>query len=482
MIKPLPVLIPSDEQRMQDIIAAVPGVVYQYVFRAGGRGGFTFVSSGVKDLIGFTPEEIYRDSGLITACVHPEDLRRLTGLALSAVQRLGNWSFELRLILPGVGEKKVLSSVRPKHLPGGAIVWNGVLMEMTGGKTAEDELIRLGTHDQLTGLYNRSYFETQLAGNCRFPKATAVVIWDIDGLKLINDTFGYAEGNKLLEASAQIIGASLKDGDLAARIGDDEFVALLPAAGEQEAEKKAHAIREAIVNYGLTKFHIPFSVAVGFAVSCEDACPLTDVFKAADDSMGREKLHHAGSKRSKIIQALAAALEARDYITDGHASRLQGMALMLAMAVGLPENRFGDLRLLALFHDLGKVAIPDDILFKPEMLTAEEQAIMRRHCEIGHRVAQGLPDLRPIADWILKHHEWWNGGGYPLGLAGEEIPLECRIISIVDAYDAMINDRPYRAALSHRQAIAEIRRNSGSQFDATLADRFVSLMEGQNLQ
>jgi len=131
------------------------------------------------------------------------------------------------------------------------------------------------------------------------------------------------------------------------------------------------------------------------------------------------------------------------------------------------------MRLLAQFHDIGKVGIPDRILFKPGPLTPQEIEEMRKHCEIGHRIALSAPDLVPIADWILKHHEWWNGQGYPLGLKGEEIPLECRILSIVDAYDAMTNNRPYRKALPHQVAMEELIKCSGTQFEPHLVQELV---------
>lgn len=130
---------------------------------------------------------------------------------------------------------------------------------------------------------------------------------------------------------------------------------------------------------------------------------------------------------------------------------------------------------MAEHHDIGKAGIPDRILFKPGPLTQEETAIMRRHCEIGHRMALSNPELAPIADWILKHHEWWNGKGYPLGLKGEEIPLECRILAIADAYEAMVSDRPYRKALSREDAISEIKRWAGIQFDPNLVKRFLEI-------
>ena len=166
--------------------------------------------------------------------------------------------------------------------------------------------------------------------------------------------------------------------------------------------------------------------------------------------MYRIKLHSSQSTRSAIVQTLMKALEARDYITEGHADRLQELVAIVALSLGLPERSIGDLRLLAQFHDIGKVGIPDRILFKKGSLTNQEFAEMKQHCEIGHRIALSAPDLVPIADWILKHHEWWNGKGYPLGLKGEEIPLECRILAIADAYDAMTSDQIGRASWRER--------------------------------
>ena len=161
---------------------------------------------------------------------------------------------------------------------------------------------------------------------------------------------------------------------------------------------------------------------------------------------------------------------------------MQDLVESLAIAIGLPEHKVTDLRLLAHFHDIGKVGIPDRILFKPGPLTTEEVVEMRRHCEIGHRIALSSPDLVPIADGILKHHEWWNGNGYPLGLKGEEIPLECRILSIADSYDAMTSDRPYRKGMAHEEAVAEMLRCSGTQFDPRLVQHFLDTLRKQKIK
>lgn len=470
-----------DDEKLRDIIAAVPGVIYQFISRPEGSQGFSFLSEGVKELFGVEAEEVYRDIKAISSRVHPEDKRDYWDSIYTSSKNGCAWCSEFRIVTPEGGEKWVQGIAKPEQLSNGVTLWNGVLLDITARKALEAELNYLSTHDQLTGLYSRAFFETEIARRgTTAAGSTAIIVCDIDGLKLINDTFGHSEGDRLLTGAAGIIGNCLRSGDIAARIGGDEFAALLPDTTQQETEEISRNIRDAIVNHGLTSFKIPFSISVGFAVSGEGDESLSSVFKAADDSMYREKLHHTGSMRSKIIHALGTALEARDYITDGHASRLQGMALMLAMAAGLPEKKFGDLRLLARFHDIGKVAIPDEILFKSAPLESSEAATMRKHCEIGHRIALSLPDLAPIADWILKHHEWWNGSGYPLNLSGEQIPLECRILAIVDAYDAMINDRPYRKAMSATQAIAEILSSAGTQFDPALASSFAQLISGSD--
>ncbi|MEF8942140.1 MAG: HD-GYP domain-containing protein [Desulfohalobiaceae bacterium] len=170
-------------------------------------------------------------------------------------------------------------------------------------------------------------------------------------------------------------------------------------------------------------------------------------------------------------------MEARDFNTENHCGRLQELAASLARSLNLSQDFVNDLYLLARFHDLGKVGIPDHILFKPGTLTEEEWRQMRQHCETGHRIASSVPDLEPIADWILKHHECWDGQGYPLGLTGQDIPLPCRILAIADAYDAMTGDRPYRSSMTREEAITELRRCAGAQFDPDLVERFIRIFE-----
>lgn len=237
------------------------------------------------------------------------------------------------------------------------------------------------------------------------------------------------------------------------------------------------AICRAIADYNLLKPELPLSLSIGWAYRQEDAANLTELFKEAEDNMYREKLLHCRSTCSTLVDVLLKALEVRDNLTEEHADRLQDGVTLMGKALGLPDHRIADLRMLAKFHDIGKIGIPDRILLKPGPLTPQEFTEMQHHSEIGQQITNSAPLLEPIADLILKHHEWWNGGGYPLGLKEEEIPLECRVLSIVDAYDAMTHDRPYRKAMPCEAAMAELKRGEGSQFDPDLVNLFIKTIE-----
>ncbi|MBS4022811.1 MAG: diguanylate cyclase [Dethiobacter sp.] len=353
--------------------------------------------------------------------------------------------------------------------------------DITERKQMEEQLKYMSLHDSLTGLFNRTYFEQEMQ---RLSKSryehVGLIICDVDNLKFYNDSLGHSTGDKVLKTAADIIKRSFREGDVVARIGGDEFAVLLPGSCHKMVESACQRIRETMAEYNSTKTQLPLSMSMGFAV-CN---PLhTDrLFKEADNYMYSEKLHNSQDIRSATVQIMMKSLITRGLIDEGHADRLQSLAASLAEAVGLPENRVANLRLLAQFHDIGKVGTPDRILLKKGRLTEEEAAEMRQHCEIGYRIALSTPDLVPIADWILKQHEWWNGQGYPKGLAGTDIPLECRILSIADAYEAMASIRTYSEAMSQETALEEIKSYSGSQFDPELVEKFLQLSQEGHLE
>ena len=214
------------------------------------------------------------------------------------------------------------------------------------------------------------------------------------------------------------------------------------------------------------------SISTGMAIGHSKKVNLTQLFREADNNMYREKSINSQQTRAAITQTVVRLLERRDYVQDGHTRRVAQLCERLADEMGFSQAKIQDIKLLSEYHDLGKVGIADQILFKTGPLSPAETKEIQRHCEIGYRIAQSVPEIRHIAEWILRHQEWWNGKGYPLGLVGDQIPLECRILAIADAYDTMTSERPYRPALSHDAAMKELRLGAGAQFDPFLVEMF----------
>ncbi len=349
-----------------------------------------------------------------------------------------------------------------------------LIEEITSREKSEKELMYLSFHDSLTGIKNRASFEQEMQclrkkhyGDC------AIIICDVDGLKLVNDSMGHNSGDLLLIQTAEILKECIQKNDLLARIGGDEFAIIVYSNKKAVSREIIDKIRDRIQKYNRKNPQLPLSISLGFAVCSGSNSNVDDVFKEADNNMYREKLYQGNSARSAIVRTMMKAMEERDLITEGHAERVQTYVVRLGKKLGFSESRLTKLRLFAQFHDIGKVGIKDRILFKKGDLTVEEKAEMNRHSEIGYRIAQSAQDLVPIADWILKHHEWWNGDGYPLNIKEEEIPLECRMLSIADAYDAMTSVRPYRKIMTHEEAVKELVNSSGIQFDPNIVSLFI---------
>ncbi len=353
------------------------------------------------------------------------------------------------------------------------------LRDITESKQVEERLKYLSFHDQLTGVYNRTYFENEIKRlNKSREYPITIISMDVEGLKIVNDTLGHKRGDEILKLSTRLLQESLRESDILARTGGDEFVALLPGTDFPAGEKIVSRITAGIEQYNLqTPTEIPLGISIGLSCAENAGRDLATVFKEADDLMYRDKLSKTVTARSRIMRSLMTTLEQRDFITPEHSRRLEELCRTVGEKIGLSEKQLSDLFFLSRVHDLGNVGIPDHILFKRGPLNDEEWKIMRQHPEKGFRIARVNADLAEIADLILKHHERWDGRGYPMGLAGTEIPVECRILAIADAYIVMTSDRPFRMALSNEEAGRELRRCAGTQFDPKLVEVFLKVVD-----
>ncbi|MGE5676499.1 MAG: HD domain-containing phosphohydrolase [Pseudomonadota bacterium] len=356
-----------------------------------------------------------------------------------------------------------------------------IIRDMTERALLEKKLRFMAERDSLTKLFNRLYFEEQLNKyENTFVEKFTLLLLDIDGLKLMNDTLGHLYGDLIIMAVADIISVLFGDIGCVSRVGGDEFGILLDGLSQLEIEGKLNELKNMVREYNEKTDTLKVSISFGYSHCKNVKVNSKWMFQEADNNMYQNKLLKEASNRSSLVKTLMKALEARDFITEGHAERMEANAVRMGEYLKLSQKQMDRIKLLVKFHDIGKVGIPDIILNKPSRLTEEEWKIMKTHSNIGKRIAEASTELEEIAQLILMHHERWDGQGYPLGVKGEDIPIECRILSIVDAYDAMTNDRPYRKAMPEGAAEQQLEEGAGSQFDSNLVRAFKEIIEGRN--
>ncbi len=372
-------------------------------------------------------------------------------------------------------EKIIADSAAPIRDIDGKIL--GVVLvfrDVDEEKKKEEEIIYISFHDVLTGLYNRAFFEEELKRiDAKRDWPCSIIIGDVNGLKFTNDVFGHAEGDRVLKRIAKILKKSCRDQDILARWGGDEFIILLPETDESQADQICTKILEEC-NKKVSKT-IKLSISLGRSTKKSQEETFTHIIKMAEEMMYRHKLLESKSFRSSVITSLKKSLFERSNETEEHADRMAKLCVEIGRSLGLNESELDDLKLLSMLHDIGKIAISDRILLKPGPLTDQEWVEMKKHSEIGYRITQVSPELLQYGDYILSHHEKWDGTGYPQGLREKEIGLLSRIVAIADAYDVMTHERIYSKAVSHEKAIEEIKRCSGTQFDPEIVEEFLKL-------
>lgn len=471
----------ESEWHYRSLVENVPGAIYR--FTGNSVGGAAFFSEEFGNICGYSIADL--SSGRVDwhkDIVHPADREMVAADHRQLFAKPSRHSDECRIVHAD-GSIRWVQYTAQSIWDKGNLLWvDGVVMDITDRKAAEEEIRYLTFHDRLTGLYNRNYFEAELH---RLDTARqlplAVIIGDLNGLKLVNDSYGHGEGDRLLREAAAALQASCRREDIICRWGGDEFAILLPNTAEATAEAVCARIRAECDRRGAA-CPLPISIALGCAVRTDMQQSLIEIIKEAEDRMYRRKLLEGKNVRSFLLTSLQKSLGIKTRETQEHTERLKEKAAALGRSAGLPAGDLDKLMLLVTVHDIGKITVPDRILDKPGPLNEAEWEIIRKHCEHGFRIAQSSPDLAYMAEEILSHHEWYDGSGYPQGLKGEEIPLLARILSIIDAYDVMTNGRPYRKPIPPAEALAELVRYAGRQFDPDLVRLFAAKEADQSGQ
>ena len=463
----------EDEKRFRMLAENATDIVFR--FRIKPKLCCEYISPSVTKISGYTPQEYYDDSELVLKIIHHEDWKLLQELLKSRkgfkkpieirwINKNGEIIWTEQNITPAYDKRGKLTAI------------DGIARDITERKKAEEKIKYLSFHDSLTDLYNRAYFEEELRRlDTRRQLPLTFIMGDVNSLKLVNDTFGHIEGDILLKNVATLMKSFCRKEDIIARWGGDEFAILLPQTSSDYAEDIVERIKAACKK--TSRYKIPISISLGFCSKVWHEQDINSIISEAEDNMYKNKLLEKKNISNSIISSITRTLFEKESEPEEHTIRVRNMVLEIGKLLNLSKSELDNLSLLAALHDIGKIAISDELLNKKAKLTKREWEIVKRHPEIGFNICESSPQLMQIADFVLAHHEWFDGSGYPQGLKGKEIPIESRILAIIDAYDVMVHKQPYKDAMDRNEAIEELRRLAGFQFDQILVEKFIEIIE-----
>jgi diguanylate cyclase (GGDEF)-like protein len=364
------------------------------------------------------------------------------------------------------------------------------------------ELVESTRRDPLTGTLNHGALVSLLAGRIEAARAggapaggsIGVALVDLDNFTLLNDHHGHAIGDVALAAVLDELRLTAPLDAVIGRYGPDEFLVIVEGEDIAALEPSILALRDRLVDRALevdAPDRLPITVSAGIAAYPKDGSSLTVLLATVAATLGAAKASGGddvkvagaedadatGTSSFDVLQGLVFAVDTKDRYTKRHSEDVARYAVFLARQLGLDDATVGSIRVAGLLHDIGKIGIPDLILRKPGKLTDEEYEIVKQHVVLGDMIVRDVPDIELVRAGIRGHHERWDGHGYVDRLAGEEIPLVARILSVGDAFSAMTTSRPYRRALDIREAIRRLEDAAGTQLDATLVTAFVHGIE-----
>jgi diguanylate cyclase (GGDEF)-like protein/PAS domain S-box-containing protein len=469
----------ESERSKSVLIANLPGMAYRC--RYDEAWTMLFVSDGCMTLTGYSPDSLINNRDIsFNELILPQSRDILCDEWRRVLNQREVFRFEYEILTKSGERKWVLETGQGVFGDEGNVqVLEGIIVDITEQRKSQEQITYLQEHDLLTGLINSNHFDKVKNGidvSDNWP--LSLVIIDINGVRMINDAYGHAEGNNLIAVVAKLIQSCCRKDDILARTGGDEFSLLMPRTSSVDANRIAETINDSIDRYNrtITNAHYQVSLCMGQSTKESAGQSFDEVTQMAEYQLKNRKLLNQRSSHNAIVASIMATLYVKSQESEAHCLRLAKLTRMVANELGSSQGVLDDIELFAMLHDIGKIGVDGSILNKAGSLTEEEWAQMKLHSEIGYRIATSTPALEHIAAYILHHHERWDGSGYPSGLKGAEIPLPSRILAVTDAYDAMTETRVYRKALQPSFALEEIENHAGSQFDPDIALLFVRLM------
>ena len=350
-----------------------------------------------------------------------------------------------------------------------------IIFDVTQREEATKQIHYLAYHDYLTGIYNRRFFDESfhaMASTGEF-YPLGVIMGDMNGLKLYNDTFGHAKGDTAIIALVERMKQSMLPDVQLARIGGDEFAMILPQTNEQEIRAYLDLLEQRLDSLNLPTEGTDVSISFGYGLQRKPEDGLDSLLKEAEAFMYNRKYYSNRSSRSSAVHVILETLFTKSEREKLHSERVSQISEALAKSMKLDKEMIDKIRVAGLLHDIGKIGIEEGILNKAGKLDNKEWEIMKLHSAKGAKILGNTLEFHDIADWVLAHHERYDGNGYPNKRPGQKIPLAARIITVADSYDAMTHERPYRQAMTPEEALNELRRCAGSQFDPAIVQLFI---------